>query len=294
MKLALFMNVCEGEYEIGLSAFQSLIRSCQGHELLFFVLDDASSSRVGQRLAEQFQRLTGQATDCLELPKSLGYRGNAQRAFMGLHRIATCGENFDAVVKIDTDALVIRKDLGKFISEVCTDGLGLYSEAHAMRARDQILYLADLMPFGFKRKKLDGVIQRQWQLSRNHPVWWADLGIKALLNGFRFRFIHGSFWFIGGRTVRELEASGCLSRNQSKHGFVFNDDLLLTSAVYAIHHRVVDLSATYPQWDQFLWAGKECPLEAILSRKPYVIHPLKNNPEAWQRRQELLELTVLA
>ncbi len=294
MKLALFMKVCEGEYEMGLSALQSLIRSCQDNELFFFVLDDASPSRVGQRLADQFQRLTGEAANCLELPKSLGYRGSGQRAFMGLHHIATCGEDFDAVVKIDTDALVIRKDLGQFISEVCADGIGLYSEAYAMRIRDRILYLADLIPFGFKRKKLDGVIQRQWQLKRTYPVWWADFGIKALLSGFRFRFIPGSFWFIGGKTLQQLEAIGYLSRDQSQYGFVFNDDLLLTSAVYAIHHPVVDLSKIYPQWDQFLMAGEGIPLELILSHKPYVIHPLKDHPEAWQRRQELLELADLA
>jgi hypothetical protein len=289
MKLALFMKVCEGEYDIGLSALQTLIQSCQGHDLNFFVLDDASPSRVGQRLARQFQTITGQPADCFELPKSLGFRGSAQRAFMGLHRIATCGQSFDLVVKIDADAIVARKDLGEFMAKVCPDGIGLYSEAYSMRPQDRILYLADCIPFGFKRQCIDGVIQRQWQFGRTYPVWWADFGIKALLNGFRFSFIPGCFWFLGGKTLQVLEAVGYFTRDQSKYGFVFNDDLLLTNAVHAIKHRIVDLTKVSPHWNRFLGMTEEAPLEYIKPFQPYVVHPLKDRPKAWERRRELLE-----
>lgn len=291
MKLALFMNVCEGEYEMGLSALQTLIQSCQSNDLQFFVVDDASPSKAGQRLAAQFRALTGQPADCLELPKSLGFRGNAQRAFMGLHRIATCGEEFDAVIKIDADAIVIRKDLGEFIADVCVDGIGLYGEAYPMRLQDKILYLADFIPFGFKRKLVDGIIQRQWQFSRLYPVWWVDLGFKALLNGFRFRYIPFCFWILGGKTLQKLSSQGYFTRDQSRYGFVFNDDLMLTSAVYAVNHRVVDLSAVSPHWQRSLAASEEVPLADIVAHKPYVVHPLKDHPKAWERRRELLEQT---
>jgi hypothetical protein len=159
-----------------------------------------------------------------------------------------------------------------------------------MRWRDRVLFLADFLPMGFKRELVDGVIQRQWQLNRTTPVWWADLGMKALLNGFQFNFIPGCFWYLGGKTLQKLKEVGYLSREQSKYGFVFNDDTLLTTAVFAINHPVVDLTTLSGHWKGSMSMAEDTPLEAVKQIHPYVVHPLKNNPKAWERRRELKAL----
>lgn len=290
MKLALFMKVCEGEYDIAWDALTSLAQSCKGADITLFVLDDASPSRVGKRLADKFHETTHNPVDCLELPRSLGFRGSAQRAFLGLDRIASSGEEFDIVVKIDSDALVVRDDLGDFLEKSCPNGLGLYGEGREMRGRDRLLFLADYLPMGFKRESIDGVIQRKWQLSRTYPVWWSDVGTRALLNGFRFHFIPGCFWYLGGKTLQKLKEVGYLSRDQSNYGFVFNDDLLLTTAVYAINHPVVDLTTISPHWQESMAMSEDTPLAVVKQLHPYVVHPLKDRPKAWERRRELKPL----
>jgi hypothetical protein len=293
MKLALFLKVCEGEYEMAWDAMMSLVQSCQGANISLFVLDDASPSRVGKRLVDKFYKTTGNSVDCLELPQSLGYRGSGQRAFIGLNRIANSGKEFDMVVKIDADALVIRDDLGDFLEKSCPNGVGLYGEGNMMRWRDRILYLADFLPIGFKRKSTEQVIQREWELSRIYPVWWADLGMRSLFNGFQFKYIPGCFWYLGGKTLQKLKEVGYLSRDQNNYGFVFNDDLLLTTAVYAINHPVVDLTTISPHWKGSTFTSEETPLIEVKQLNPYVIHPLKNKPKAWERRTELKALSEL-
>ena len=284
------MKVCEGEYDIAWDALMSLAQSCKGADISLFVLDDASPSQVGKRLADKFYEATLNPVDCLELPRSLGFRGSGQRAFLGLERIASSGEAFDIVVKIDADALVVRDDLGDFLEKSCPNGLGLYGEGNLMRWRDRLLYMMDYLPMGFKRALVDGVIQREWQLSRNYPVWWTDFGRRALLNGFRFHYIPGCFWYLGGKTLQKLKEVGYLSRDQSKYGFVFNDDLLLTTAVYAIGHPVVDLITVSQHWKGSMSMSENTLIVAVNHLDPYVVHPLKNNPKAWVRRRELKSL----
>ena len=289
MKLAVFMVVCEGEYEVGWEAALSLLRSCKEHDLSLFFLDDGSPSHVGRRLGERLQAERVFPTEYIELEKSLGFRGSARRAFLGLQHIARSGKNFDVVVKIDADALVLREDLGDFIASACPDGRGLFGEQHAMRWRDRLLYVADQLPAGFNRQVIDGTIQRRWRLSRTKPVWWSDLARRALRNGFRFQYIPGCFWFIGGQTLFTLDAAGFLERDQTVHGFVFNDDLLLTTAVLAVGHPIVDLATLTPSFGGTMGMSERVPLDEVIRRRPFVVHPLKNKPEAWKRREELRE-----
>lgn len=159
-----------------------------------------------------------------------------------------------------------------------------------MRYRDRVLYLADQLPLGFSREMAGGIIQRKWALNRGRPVWWNDLALRAFLNGFRFEFIPGCFWFMGGKTLAALHGSGTLTRSQSASGFVFNDDIILTTATYALGHRVVDLADVSPNWQRTMSMSETTPLAEILRVKPYVVHPLKDNAAAWARRRELKEL----
>jgi hypothetical protein len=290
LKIVAFIVVCEGELEMAKDAAQSLVTTLAEHETSAWVLDDGSRSSVGVALTEYLRSELGINAECLRLPASLGFRGSAQRAFIGLEKISHLERQPDVVVKIDADALVVRPDLGQLVARVCPDGIGLYGEAKPMRYRDRVLYLADQLPLGFSRELKDGIIQRKWALNRTRPVWWNDLALRALLHGFRFKFIPGCFWFLGGKTLSALRDSGTLVRSQSASGFVFNDDIILTTATYALGHRVVDLADESPHWQRTMSMSETTPLSEILRVKPYVVHPLKNNDAAWARRRELREL----
>ncbi|MBD2261271.1 hypothetical protein [Pseudanabaena sp. FACHB-2040] len=291
-KIALLMCICEGELDIAHDALSSFIKCCQG-EITLFLVDDASPSYVGQSLADRFIQQTGSKAHCLRLPKALKYRGNAQRTFLGLQSIRDVGRDFDLVVKLDADALVVREGLEEEMAAYCTDGCGLYGETFNMRLCDRVLFSSDLLPFGFKRKSVNGVIERRWQLSRTFPVWWSDFGYRGIRGGFRFNCILGSFWFMGWKTFCSLSDRGYFRRDQSKHGFVFNDDVLLTTAVHALKHPVVNLGQRSFSWKDTLIIHEETvQVNALWSRKPFVIHPLKNTPVSWRLRQEFKMLAA--
>ncbi len=287
MKLALLICLCEGEQAIAWDVLSTMAVACSGAELSLFIVDDASPSRVGQRLASRFREEFGVEARCRELPKGLRFYGMAERLFIGLNDIVASGQSFDAVLKLDPDICVVRRDFLAFLKETCPDGLGLFGERYEMRARDALLLVADLFPLGFARKRVDGVIFRDWSLRRYFPVWWGDFGRRALLNGFRFGFIAGGFWILGGQTLRKLGEKGWFARSQIKHGFVVTDDVMLTMATYAIGHPVVDLATRSPHWGRFLSITEETPIETILPRKPYIIHHLKDRPKGWEARNQV-------
>jgi hypothetical protein len=284
MKLVAFLVICEGEFELACEALHSLLWSCANFDVRVMLLDDGSPSKVGQQLKARFA--SDVRVDCLELPRSLGFRGSAIRAFSGLNWIASQAPDTDLVVKIDADALVLRSDLGAFMAKTCPDQMGLCGELHTLRRRDALLYLADQLPLGFRRAMAGPVIQHRWELKRWRPVWWADLGRAALVNGFRFKYAPGCFWYLGGKTLRALAEGGYLARPQDVQGLVFNDDVLLTTAVHVLGHPVID-TARSQGWGDTMGMSEKAPLDLILRERPYVVHPLKNNADAWQRRKDL-------
>ena len=280
------MTLCEGEYEIARDALASLLAICPIERPELFLIDDASPSRVGQRVAAE-TRKRGIITHCLEMPHSLGFFGTGRRTFRGLEWLASHGE-FDLLVKIEPDALVLRQDTFEMILSECKDGIGLFGEAHALRRRDLLLYLFDHLPFGLRRH-IDraGIIRRKWELGRFGPVWWSDFGRKALRNGFRFQYLPACFFFLGGKTLKALHEQGILARLQEPRGFVVADDVLLTMAVWALGHPVVNLTDRSPHWGYAMGMDENAPLEVVRNVQPYVIHPLKNRPRAWERRRLL-------
>jgi hypothetical protein len=285
-RLALFMTLCEGEYEIARDALASLLAICPIERPELFLIDDASPSRVGRRIAEQTRR-RGIITHCLEMPHQLGFFGTGRRTFRGLEWVASHGE-FDLLVKIEPDALVLRPDTFEMILSQCRDGIGLFGEAHALRRRDLLLYLLDHAPVGLRRHiDRTGIIRRKWELGRLRPVWWSDFGRRAIMNGFRFCYLPACFFFLGGKTLKALHEQGILARLQEPRGFVCADDVLLTTAVWALGHPVVNLADSSPHWGYTMGMDEDAPLEVVRNVRPYVVHPLKNRPRAWARRRTL-------
>jgi hypothetical protein len=287
MKIAILMVVCEGEYAIACDALKSLVSTCAQHEIVAFIVDDASPSLVGERVVNAIERAIGIQGLCLRLPESLGYHGMAERLFIGLNFIVTGGLQFDLVIKLDPDVLVLRRDFEEFMMKHCASPTGLSGEMHWMHPRLRLSFLLDQLPVGFRRKAINRVMQHGGELSRVGPVWWSDIGRRAFLKGFRFRYVSGCFWVLGGETLRLLDAQGHLARSQERHGLLFNDDIILTTFVYALGHPVLDLSETSSHWGSSMFMSDQTPIEAVLKHAPYVVHPLKSHPSALLRRQEL-------
>ena len=287
MRVAVFFACCESEYEIGCAALQSLLNGLDGDSVDLYILDDASPSRVGQRISTSIDLVNVCSVEHYLLPKSLGFRGTIQRTMIGLDWIASKPQEYDLVYQIDADALVLRNDLGEFFNALMLDRQGLYGVSYPMRKRDILLYLADLFPLGFSRRTVDGAIQRRWKFPRTKPTWWARFGWRAVLKGFRFRYIAGGFYVLGGRTLRALAESGILRKEQSNFGFMSSDDLLLTTIVRGINHNVVDLGIDSSEWSRALSTSEKTPLQTILDRRLFAVHPLKNTKAAWERREEL-------
>jgi hypothetical protein len=285
MQAAILMTVSQGEEEIAWDTLRSLARSCDGAQLSLVLVDDASPSHIGARLASRFAESTGHTAECIELPMSLGFRGTAQRLFRGLDRIAARLPSVDMVIKLDADACIVRPGLSGCLASLCRDGVGFYGERYPMRHRDALLIMADHLPCGFSRKQVGEVIYRDWQLRRVRPVWWADFGRAALARGYRFGFIAGGFCILGGKTLQKMARAGWLGRNQAPIGFTFTDDVLITMAAYAVGDPVVDLRGM-SHWG-FLATTEDTPLSEIVPHRPYVVHHLKNRPRAWERRREL-------
>jgi len=290
MKAAVFFVVCEGELEIGIDALQSLVSSLKGYEIDVFILDDGSPSFVGQNIAKKLNTGGIQEIHHMDLAVSLGFRGSAQRAFIGLSWIHNTAKKFDVIIKIDADAVVLREDLGQHIQETLQGRRGLYGVEYSMRKRDKILYIVDQFPIGLTRKLVNGIIQRAWRIGRIYPVWWSDIGKKARHNGYKYSYIQGCFWFLGANTLHELVEANYLDRDQSNFGFVFNDDLILTTATMAIQHPVVDLTKVSNAWRCSMTLSESTPIGVIQAQKPYVIHPLKNHHAANVRREEFKKL----
>jgi hypothetical protein len=287
MKIAVLMVVCEGEFGIACDALNSVAAACANNECVAYIVDDASASLVGERVLETVKRTRGVSGQCLRLRRSLGFHGMAERLFFGLKQIADHGTRFDLIVKLDPDTLVVRRDFGQFLAENCAGPRGLSGEMHEMLPRLKLSFLLDQLPFGFRRKSTGGVMQHGGELSRFAPVWWSDIGRKAIGGGFRFRYVPGCFFVLGGETLRTLDRSGYLARSQARHGLLFNDDLILTACVYALRHPVIDFSQKSPHWGSSMFMPEETPLDTVLRHAPYVVHPLKNNAAALLRRDEL-------
>ena len=289
MRIAVLLCVCDSDATLAQDVVTTLCASASEHELRFFVMDDASKSHAGEKLAEHCRNLGKKAT-CTRLPQSLGFRGCIQRTCEGLREVASSGEPFDLVIKHDPDALVIRPDLGAFLAEHCRADDAMWGIPFTMRQRDRVLLMADLLPFGFRRRRKGQVIDRKWEPKRLYPVWWALAGLKALANGFRFVTPGGGFYAIAMPLVRRMVDHGYLaSPRYDRHGFLTaEEDIIAGLLVRAVGGRVVDLGTLSPAFGD-LGISRTPDAQVLRKNGHFVVHPLKATPEGLSCRRELLE-----
>jgi len=282
------MTVCEGEGDIARDAISSLLGDAPPASIDAFVIDDASKSRVGKALVDHCASL-GVTAELKVLPDPLGFRGCVSRLITGLAWIAEPGRPpYDFVVKLDPDALFLRPDFLRFIARHCSPR-GIWGMVGPMRKRDRVLLLADLFPAGFRRKTTGTLIQRAWEPRRFRPVWWADIGRRALLNGFRFRYANGSMYALGGDTLRALAGRGYLQRRVAgRHGFITSEeDLMATLLTFAAGHGLTDLNQISPAWGE-PHAGPHTDPQRLLAAGTYLLHPLKANPAGSELRRRFM------
>ncbi len=290
MRIAVLLCVCDSDATLAEDVVTTLSSSASEHELRFFIMDDASKSHAGDRLAEHARRLGKKAT-CTRLPQSLGFRGCIQRTCEGLREVVASGEPFDLVIKHDPDALVIRTDLGAFLAEHCRADDAMWGIPFTMRRRDRVLLLADLVPFGFRRRRKGHLVDRKWEPKRLYPVWWFSAGVRALAaGGFRFTTPGGGFYAIAMPLVRKMVEKGYLDRpNYERHGLITTEeDVMAGLLVRAVGGRVVDLGTISPRFGD-LGISRTPDAKTLRANGHFVVHPLKATPEGLACRRELLE-----
>jgi glycosyltransferase involved in cell wall biosynthesis len=288
MKIALFYAVCEGEFEIASDSLDRLLKLCPQHQFDIFVVDDASPSRVGERLISERADRFGHC-ELIRLPKSLGFWGCCTRMLIAFRQILASNRVYDFVLKMDADLFPVRSDLGAELERACTDRNALYGCLFDLRRRDAVLVLADLFPVGFARQSVDGVMSRPWKLRRLGRTWWDDLGFSAIKNGYRFRSAGGSFWLLGFNALCSMGRSDLLKRDDSRFGLHVSDDSLLTIVCHGLGIKVVDLGENSPSWRGVLGFGADAPWDLVETSRPFVVHPLKNSKPGWQRRKDLAQ-----
>ncbi|CAN5567413.1 hypothetical protein BH10ACT2_BH10ACT2_05170 [soil metagenome] len=273
--MAVITFVYEDDREIGVDTLDSIIRSCPATDIDFYLTDDASTSHVGDAVV-RWCRDRGFAARCIRNDNRRGYRGAIDRTLSLLREVAQSGVEYDFVLRIDTDALVVRPGIAAALTAQAIDKTGIYGVSRRMRVRDGAALLLDLIPFGLRRDPKNGIVGQSYSLRRWRPVWWWRVGMKALARGFSFKFPDGCCYVIGGELPTVLLNAGYLDLYKAdRYGLITSEeDVMIALMCHAKGLTVHDLASLDPTWAQMSWIGEgvlDAPVESI----PFVVHPLK-------------------
>jgi Glycosyl transferase family 2 len=287
LRVAIMTFTYEVDREITFDLLDSLVRSFGDAKLDVFLTDDASPSHVGEQV-KTWASTRDIGVVCLRDEQNQGFRGAVDRTVRLLRAIAIHPETYDFVLRIDTDALVIREGIGRALQAACTDPLGLYGVIRYMRPKDRVGLLLDLLPAGLKRQSRNGRIEKGFGLSRLHPVWWWKIGLMALARGFDFGYVEGSCYTLGGQVPRALLERGFLDQHaRTRHGLITSEeDVIVTMMCRAAGLVLHEMDRKDPTWKDVNIIGPAV-LERPIDRVPYVIHALKANEEGSELRRRI-------
>lgn len=288
MRLAIMTFVYEADRHIAFDLLDSVLRSCEDAEIDVFLTDDASPSHLGNKIVAWCQE-AGVNVICLRDEQNLGFRGAIYRTLRLLKTIANHPKTYDVILRIDSDALVIRPGLGTALQKLCTDRNGLYGVIQYMRSKDRIGLLLDLLPIGLKRRAQQGRrIEQSYTLSRFSPVWWWKIGIQGFMRGFRFGFVQGSCYVLGGDVPRKLLQRGLLHHyNAQRFGLITSEeDVIVTLMCTAAGLPIYEIDQVDPTWQAVNSIGSAV-LSKPLDQIPYVIHPLKPTAQDEELRTKI-------
>jgi len=292
MKLAVHFGVYEAEKPFASHTLGRLLNQLAGHDVHVLVLDDASPSNLGAALYKELSGAFPAVTwDVHRIEKSKGYRGLMGRALFALNRIAESDIRFDYFVRVDADLFINRPAISNLFTTCRLPQRGLVGKVQELRWRDYIQILLDLIPIGLQRKVVGDHLEHAWALTRTRPVWWSDIGRKALLHGFGRRFVHGALMIMAGDTLTDLKRSGWLDRTPSAStGLMFGDDVVVSLLVKGLGDPLVDFNEVMPEWRcEMSFDPRSFNISSSPMRDYHVLHPLKGDATSLELRRTLSE-----
>ncbi len=283
MQIAVLFGVYEAEKDFAAQTLGSLLEVLRGHEIFVQIIDDGSPSELGAQLKARFAPLPNVALDVIRLPRPLGYYATQTRSQLGLKAIADRRVPFDFVLRVDADLFINRRDVGRLFEPGRLPAQGMTGMKLPYRLRDFLQLFLDILPFGFRRRKTAEGYIHAWEFKRTGSVWWWDIGLRALLHGFRREIFGGSFQVFCKETFAELARRGWFERDpHSQMGLVIGDDVINCLMVKALGHPFIDPSQVLPDWRYEIFVRPELGTwQEIAQQDHYLIHPLK--ADAWGR-----------
>lgn len=288
MKLLILFQVWEGDKNIAPLTLGQFLTIVSGHENDVLIFDDASPSRLGDRLATLFGGKGPGRIDVLRSEHSTGYTGTIDRLFEALHWVVRCGRTYDYIVKVEPDVHFCRRNLASLFDPGILPEFGIVGPTHRMALRHFVQVLADLLPAGIQRRRgPGGTIERDLEFKRFRPVWWQGIGWRALLRRFTGVMVPFPFVVISCKTLAAMNAQSWFDLQRSQIGAVFADDVVFTMAVQALGHGVVDISTLLSDWSCNLFISPTATAQTAREYWRDLIHPMKDTAWANALREEL-------
>jgi hypothetical protein len=287
MRLLVFFGVYEAEASFAHVCLDQILDILRDHTVHLVIQDDASPSRLGDRLAAGVRARLGDRVRVVRIERSLGFHGFYERRLSMLDQATQWGETFDYVVQLDPDLHFCSRKLAEVLQSPRLPELGIVGPAVQMRKRDYLLFLADFLPAGFRRRHKGELLEHPWELRRVRRVWWHDIGWQALRGGFRGRIVTGALQVLSWKSVLAMRDRGWLSRRRRPVGLIYQDDVLIASFLAALGHPLRDLQEVVPTWKAEMFLAATTTAEEIRRRGFDLIHALKNDAWAHALREQL-------
>lgn len=284
--LALMM-ACENDKNLARRTLGQVVGFFEEHELDVLVFDDASSSRCGDALAREFQPRIPGKLQTMVANESKGFYRILENTMDMLKAVTSSGQRYDYVVKVDPDVHFCNHLLSQVFEGATLPSRGLFGPVLRMRSRDHVQVLADMLPLGFRRRNRGGIIDHKWEFAGFRKVWWADIGRRALLHGWRGEFAPGSFYVLAWDTLIEMARHGYLDRDHTAMGMVFGDDVVISAMTRSLGHPIVGFRDLVPGWSSELFLREGATAAEIRAKRHAMIHPLKDRSWAHRLRDEL-------
>jgi glycosyltransferase involved in cell wall biosynthesis len=297
MKLGVHFGVYEAERSYASHTLGQLLDLLSAHQVHVLVLDDASPSDLGAALRDQLGPGRPNVTwDVFRIDRSKGYRATMDRALFALSRLAGSDIGFDYILRVDADLFFNRPEFSDLFAPGRLPRRGLVGKLIEFRWRDYVQIFLDLTPVGFQRKLVGDHLEHDWAPTRTRPVWWSDIGLKALRNGFGRRFTHGALMIMAGETLDRLKETGWLGRAPSTSpGLVFGDDVMISLMVKGLGDPMLDFTEILSncQCEMFV-DPRKLDVSSSPLRDYYLLHPLKGDSVSLELRRRLSELRFQA
>lgn len=286
MRIAVKMSVYDGDYQIARSMLHTLRRSLGNTRLSLYLVDDASNEHVGEKLRDEFNDHL-EAVHLHRMDHPTQYRGMIQRNYHAFSMIHDDPEGFDLIARLDSDLLVAREGLDRFLADTTHNHKpAAWGIPSTLRKRDLILFLADLLPIGLRRQQQpQGVISRKWELKRTRPVWWSTQGWKCLLRAkLPTPFLGGSAIFLNHKAFQLIYNDAWQHYDPRRRGLINSeDDTLITTILHANNADMINLNQTGPSaFADLAWSTGR-PTDDL-----YIVHPLKNQDAHRSIRHHIL------